>query len=399
MKCGSNRPQHTNRQELHELAWSAPLTAVAPRFNISDVALKKTCAKFNIPVPERGYWARRQAGKPTTQVALPARAAGMKDEVIVGGRNRYWYNQLTNEEILGPLPPRPAFPEDIALVRDRVRKVIGKVSVPRVMAVLHPTVERLIAEDERRRQKQAIATYTLSWEKPVFDSPFGQRRLRFLNALFIATAKCGGKPEVRGHEAHEISIRIHQTRVAVSLDRPPPGRKKAAGQGRDGPEQLRFAIVDRYDRDQVRTSWQDGEGGRLERLIADIAVELATAAEVSYRESCVREFEWRVQRKARLEEEERNRQLELEREERVRRERLEQARIERLLDEAASLRRANDIRAYVDAVRTSVAISATSVSPEEMERWSKWALAQADRIDPVKTAHFLEDIEADDSAN
>jgi hypothetical protein len=39
------------------------------------------------------------------------------------------------------------------------------------------------------------------------------------------------------------------------------------------------------------------------------------------------------------------------------------------------------------------------VSPEEIERWSKWALAQADRIDPVKTGRFLEGIEAEDSAN
>ncbi len=235
--------------------------------------------------------------------------------------------------------------------------------------------------------------------QPVFDSPFGQRRLRFLNALFIATAKCGGKPEVRGHEAREISIRIHQTGVAVSLDRPPAGRTKAAGQGRDGPDQLRFAIVNRYDRDQVRTSWQDGEGGRLERYIGDIAVELATAAEVSYRESCVREFEWRVQRKAGLEEEERNRQLELEREERERRERLEQARVDRLLDEAASLRRATDIRTYVAAVKAVVANETSSISAEEMQRWSKWALTEADRIDPVVSARFLDAFEEKDDTN
>jgi hypothetical protein len=117
----------------------------------------------------------------------------MDDEVIVGGRNRYWYGQQTDEEILGPLPEPPTFPEDIAVVRDRVRKIIGKISVPRVLTIRHPAISRLIAQDEVRRQKQLTATYTFSREKPVFDIPFEQRRLRFLNALFIAAAKCGGQ--------------------------------------------------------------------------------------------------------------------------------------------------------------------------------------------------------------
>jgi hypothetical protein len=122
------------------VGWSTPLTAAAPQFDISDVALKKTCAKFDIPVPERGYWARRQAGKPTTKVALPARAAGMDGEVVVGGRNRYWYGQLTEEEIFGPLPEPPSFPEDLALVRGRVCKIIGRVSVPKAIAAPRPAI-------------------------------------------------------------------------------------------------------------------------------------------------------------------------------------------------------------------------------------------------------------------
>jgi hypothetical protein len=60
-----------------------------------------------------------------------------------------------------------------------------------------------------------------------------------------------------------------------------------------------------------------------------------------------------VQRKARLEEEARNYQLQLEREERERQRQLGQGRIDRLLDEAASLRRASDIRAYVDAMNVT----------------------------------------------
>jgi hypothetical protein len=113
-----------------------------------------------------------------------------------------------------------------------------------------------------------------------------------------------------------------------------------------------------------------------------------TTAEINYRERCVRGFEWRVQRKARLEEDARNYQLQLDREERERRQRLEQARIDQLLNEAASLRRATDIRAYVDAVNAAVRREAASNSSDAIQRWSVWALAESDRIDPVKTARF-----------
>ena len=59
------------------------------------------------------------------------------------------------------------------------------------------------------------------------------------------------------------------------------------------------------------------------------------------------------------------------------------------------MRRASDIRAYVDAVNAVVRGANTSISFDAIERWSKWALAEADRIDPIKTARFLEDLRSD----
>jgi hypothetical protein len=85
---------------------------------------------------------------------------------------------------------------------------------------------------------------------------------------------------------------VHQTSVALAIDRPPAVRT-----------QLRFAILAGSVGDPERASWQDGEGGRLERFIQEVAVEVVTSAAVSYRARCVRAFEWRMRRKARLEEE------------------------------------------------------------------------------------------------
>jgi len=186
--------------------------------------------------------------------------------------------------------------------------------------------------------------------------------------------------------------------VSLSLDRPSKGRGKVTSQGAASPDQLRFVILSGYDREQKQIAWQDGEGGSLERFIQEIAVEVVTSAEVRYREGCVRSFEWRVRRKAQLDEDARQRQLDVEREERERRQQFEQARVDQLLDEAAALRRATDIRAYVEAVKTSVASEATAISPDAIRRWSRWALSEADRIDPVKTTRFREGFEAEDNA-
>jgi hypothetical protein len=84
--------ERLSRRELFDLVWSEPLKTLCSRFGISDVALKKTCARSEIPTPERGYWARKDAGKPTLQVALPIRPpaevllCGDQSSVVSPGR-------------------------------------------------------------------------------------------------------------------------------------------------------------------------------------------------------------------------------------------------------------------------------------------------------------------------
>jgi hypothetical protein len=71
--------ERLSRKELCDLVWSEPLMTLCSRFGISDVALKKTCARSAIPTLERGFWTRKDAGKPTFQVALPIRPPSMDD--------------------------------------------------------------------------------------------------------------------------------------------------------------------------------------------------------------------------------------------------------------------------------------------------------------------------------
>lgn len=61
-----------DRRTLYEEVWTDPVSAVAPRYGLSDVGLAKLCSKLSIPLPMRGYWAKVRAGKKMGRAALPA---------------------------------------------------------------------------------------------------------------------------------------------------------------------------------------------------------------------------------------------------------------------------------------------------------------------------------------
>ena len=53
-----------DRKQLYEEVWSEPTQRLAQKYGLSDVALSKVCAQLQVPKPPRGYWAKKQAGRP-----------------------------------------------------------------------------------------------------------------------------------------------------------------------------------------------------------------------------------------------------------------------------------------------------------------------------------------------
>jgi hypothetical protein len=380
--------ERLSRTELYDLVWSEPLKTLCSRFGISDVALKKTCARSEIPTPERGYWAKKDAGKRTFQVSLPIRPPGMDDQVLIAAGQSYWYRDWKKEGLLGPLPPPPEFSEPIEAVRERIAKVIGKVTVPMKVRVWHPAIDRLLKENETRREKQGASPYSMSLNEPLFDLPFERRRLRILNSLFLAAGRMNGKPSFYGHEARECHVSFYQQHVRVTPDQPKQSIRRSNVMTSSGSSdgKLSLSIHEGPNTETALRAWQDSDGVKLETQMTEVAVEIVLIAEIRYRERAIHQYERRAERKAELEEEERQRKLEAERAEKERQKRIEQARIDRLLRDAAAFQQAGDIRRYVNAIRLAQSRNRTS-SSEELYRWSQWALAQADRIDPVTAGH------------
>lgn len=119
-----------------------------------------------------------------------------------------------------------------------------------------------------------------------------------------------------------------------------------------------------------------------------MVVEILVKAESDHREGMNREYHHRVDRKAHLEEKARRRVAQAEAAERARLAELERKRVERLLGEAAGLEKARTIRGYVAEVTAGNARMAAPMNDDELAAWRDWALAQADRLDPIANGDF-----------
>lgn len=60
-----------DRETLYKEVWEAPVTEVAKRYKVSDVAIHKVCKALEIPTPPAVYWAKLRAGKPVSVIPLP----------------------------------------------------------------------------------------------------------------------------------------------------------------------------------------------------------------------------------------------------------------------------------------------------------------------------------------
>lgn len=160
--------QRVTRQELYDLAWSEPMRTLAKRFGISDVALVKTCRQMHVPTPPQGYWNKKAAGKPTLRLKLPPRPVGLDNTVVLaGGRYaRYYQHSLSQEEILGSVPPAPAFDETMEDVRKRLDAMLLKVAVQKDSGLSPPAVAKLLKRDDDKREKQKGRSYIQRGTRP-----------------------------------------------------------------------------------------------------------------------------------------------------------------------------------------------------------------------------------------
>ena len=374
-----------SRAELYALVWDRPMQAVAKEFGISDVGLAKICRRADVPYPGRGYWAKRAAGKATLEVPLPPRGLGESDD-IHNGRGDGWNLFQSDEDVLQAPPiPAPSFAGGLPEITARAQEMLGRVTVPNMRTKAHRSVAKLLEEDQQKREKQASSPYPLSWDKPIIDSPLERRRLRIVNALFLALERCNCRPSISGREARDLSVQVGKMHISLKIE-PSKGslRRLAVGSVKSprASERLRLEISSYLSLEDIPLAWEDRQDSTLEAQIAEMAVGILVAGEWAYRRYQINRHERDVECRTRAEENIRRARAVAERAEQKRLLKIEQDRRDQLLQDAMAWRQAAELRAYVEAVRMRYRSDPSPTDAHQVETWAGWALTEADRIDP-----------------
>lgn len=363
------------RQELYELIWEKPIRTIAKEIGVSDSALGKACRKNEITRPDQGYWAKLKAGKSTQKRLLAPRFPGAPNVIKIGG-HRYQDDSNNDDDIKKPIGLPPTFDEDLASLMKRIEEMVGKVPYPTLSAGAHPIISKLLMQDEERK----IST----WEEPQFTSAAEKRRLRILNALFLYCHQLGCKPYMsttKFDDDREASITVGEHHVSIMLE-----ANDVKSYRKNNKKYLRLSTGS-WRGEPERDYWEDSDEFPIENSLREIMVKIIFTGELQHREFTQQLYEWKVERREKLLEKECLKALEEERITIDLRHQIESVKIEKLLSDAKAHKQAETIRDYVSLIQEkSGEIASTQ---EEIDKWSKWALKQANRIDPIQGLSFL----------
>lgn len=374
------------RQEFYELVWSQPLTHLAKRVGISDVALGKACRSAQIPHPPVGYWAKLDAGKNVIKTALPPRGLGQAD-IIEFGRDPYRnYYQSDDEFLAQPVPVPPAFAEDLDAVREGAKQLADKTPIKKTLSNPHPLIAGLLAADEKRKEALANSPYGFVLDKPLFDTPLDKRRLKLLNSLFLALAHCGCKPSIRGKEAKELYALVGDVSLSFKLGTRAEVLERAVqqrGAARGVAEGLILKLSWWHDPTDIPLQWEDTDSTKLEDQLKGIVVGMLVAGEWLYRAAQIHSYKYEIRRRQEIEAKIRQQKEEAEQRERERAAKIKLDKRRQLVAEMLSWQRANKLRAYIGAAQQKAQESGNVQVIERIEQWAAWAKAEADEIDPL----------------
>jgi hypothetical protein len=379
-------PQRFTRAELYEQVWTEPMATLGPKFGLSDTGLRKVCAKYHIPTPPRGYWAKVAVGqriKRPPLLQLPAAMRGSEETVIAfkqSPRPAPTDFDRVVEEDNTPAGIRRRFeaaPENRIVVSDMLERPHALVASSVVL------LRKAKVDEDLRLRTRGMKCVALKVSLSAVDGA-----LRLYDALFKALEARGHRVELVTKDGETttivhvdgdkvgIEIQEHVTRTEVPPLTPPTGwyakRYVWAASGR-----LTLMLTDSYL--SVRSKWSDGARKQLHEMLNDVVVGIVQAADAmkARRDAFERAERERLAVEAKRREDE----------ERVRRER---SRVRALQHDVRCLQQSLAVRDYVAAMRA--AADAAVLPPDhELFAWLAWAERHADLFDPTKALRVPDD--------
>jgi hypothetical protein len=283
----------------------------------------------------------------------------------------------------------PVF-RDFAAVEQDIRAAVKPVKTPANLEAPHPIVARLLKQDEQRTASKSSGGYVSDYYGPKFVTSIQQRRLRILSAVLVELQRLGCKVHGATHAGERFSINAggRWTYILFGVEGGRSWTPFAGRRARTESEGLRFDLVSHDDRADPARSWRETETP-LEKQATEIVCGLFLRVEEDARIGALWSHDFGIKERARKA---REAVLGAERAEaaRIACETAEAAaRLQSLIDGADALERAARIRRYVGAVSDLASGCDTPLAEDTLQSWKRWALAEADRIDPVRSGVFL----------
>lgn len=366
------RKSNLTRQQLYDLVWAHPVSELAKVYGLSDRGFARLCDRNSVPTPPRGYWAKspsaRRGLKPPLllqsgsgqDITMPSSAAQKAAMSSNGAEGENRYRQLY-EELRTSLPALP---------------------VAKTLVKPHPEIKKILDQDARWVASMRGSIWSTA--RSDYGTPLERRKLRVRSALLFAMEVRGFAIRNSGRTPADIEIMVGHTPLKLKIwehvrqfrrqlteeERAEPHNVHATfKQGREATGLLRVQIAGHFS-SKFPTTWHESEDEPLEMTLHEVLAGLIVAATYLQEK---REAEMQRERETREREDAHYAKLETSRQEAERRRALH--------DRALCWRDAVLIREYVAAVKA--AAPELEEAQSKIEAWATWALATADRLDPL----------------
>jgi hypothetical protein len=348
------------------------MSRLASEFGVSDVALAKTCKRWDIPRPGRGYWAQLEAG---LQIERPLLSKSPSHAQVVISRSAT------------PVPPRPrmvapdvTLPKNLTKTTDAVRDlgkklgvaardsygrlIVGSSEEP-VLAVTVATHRRALALLEGLSRALIARRHTIA----LVESGEGIELVVMVNGqhrLPISLIEC------LDQKSHVLTA-AEKERAAKGATHGIPKYDSFAG----GRLQLRLESSAR-----ARRTWSDSSTRKVERALGSVVLalegelEARRQLELAAEEARLQALEAQRQRE---EEHRREREREVQRKH-------QEALAKDLRTKASAWAEAQQLRAFVRAAADAVPAEARDIG---LAAWLKWAEDHVRSLDPLSDSKSL----------
>ena len=365
------------REQLYDQVWSEPLRSLAKRYGLSDVGLAKTCRRFGIPLPGRGYWAKKTAGHDVKRLSLPAwpqhGPAGRPTINLEPHRSKPTITP-------GPVIDQTAFEADSA----------NQVMVSQSLRSPHPLVRS--AAVRLRASTIRNGEYLYGGREPYLDIQVTQdtlsRALRIMDALLKACERRGWKTSLGSGDDRKTYALVLGQRVPFGIRerlrkvRNEPGSPRRSGMDlylSYSPEfvavpsgQLSLVVRESWGH-SIRKRWDESEQCPLEGRLNEFLVGLVSHA-----------AEQQELERQRAEHERKRKEDEAQRLAVQRRREEVAARIRRLEQQAVDWSKSRQLTEYLVALTNEASEQPGGiVQGSSFAEWLGWAMNHAARLNPI----------------